>query len=334
MHEDIKWLFGLLLVFAAIWFSSGGLNKLSNKNPLLDPVIKNETEDSDTTDFAYIGKNSSAKIKRVTIGSNTQNSQANRQPLTTEEEIAQGLKDAGIKAEKIRKELLALEEDRYASPLKNKLSISNINRGTTIPVNEYIVIKASTHNTEKILITGMRIESVVTGKGSNIGKAAPIIFQNQINQEEPVYLAPGEIAYIITGRSPIGVSFRPNMCTGFLTQRQTFSPSIPARCPRPSEKDLPDDGTQYNDACRNYINSLSACRVVVTPPLTLSPECQRYVTTEINYTKCVEKNKNKSNFYDNNWRVYLNRTETLWKTSRELIRLVDQNGKIIDAITY
>jgi hypothetical protein len=196
------------------------------------------------------------------------------------------------------------------------------------------LIKASTKNKEKVLITGLRLQSSVSGRGADIPKGVPLVFQNQLNKEEPVYLSPGDSAYIITGRSPLGISFKLNKCTGFLNQYQAFSPSLPARCPQPDEADLPSNGTIYNDACRNYINALPSCRVILNPPNSLSPECVRYVTNEISYTKCVDKQKNDSDFYDPSWRIYLNRDETLWKTSRELIHLVDENGKVIDAVTY
>jgi hypothetical protein len=161
-----------------------------------------------------------------------------------------------------------------------------------------------------------------------------LYFQNQINKEEPIYLAPGETAYIITGRSPLGTSFKLNKCTGFFNQYQSFNPGIPSRCPNPNESDLPNNGTIYNDACRSYINSVPGCRVITDTPANISPECKRYVTEELTYLKCVDKYKNGSDFYDPEWRVYLGRDDGLWKSTREIVQLVDQNGKIIDMVNY
>ncbi len=332
MHEDVKWLFGLIILFGVFWFASGGLHKLSNQKPFLKPIIQSGGG-AVTLDFAHIGNNSSNTIYYGSVPNTARGNQPSAKKLSAKEEIEQGLRDAGIKASAIQKELAALEEASHASPLTGKLAIVGRTTGAST-INEYILLRASSQNSEKILITGLRLQSSASGQGADIPKGVPLVFQNQINQEEPVYLAPGDSAYIITGRSPLGISFRLNKCTGFFNQYQTFNPGLPSRCPRPREEDLPVNGTIYNDACRNYINSLPSCRVILTPPREISPECERYVTTELSYTKCLEHYKNDSDFHDPSWRIYLNRNETLWKTSRELIHLVDQNGKVIDAITY
>ncbi|MBI2476387.1 MAG: hypothetical protein HYV67_04050 [Candidatus Taylorbacteria bacterium] len=332
MHEDVKWLFGLLILFAAFWLASGGLSKSASPKPFLEPVIESGGNGA-VFNFAHIGNNSADSINYVSRTNTTQSRQGLAKKLTALDEIKQVILDAGIQASEIQKELNTLEEASHASPLTGKLAIVGRAAGAGA-AGEYIALRASPQNKDKVLLTGLRLQSSASGQGADIPKAAPLVFQNQLNREEPVYLKPGDSAYIITGRSPLGLSFRLNKCTGFFSQHQTFNPSLPSRCPKPREEDLPVSGTVYNDACRNYINSLSSCRVVTSPPLTLSPECQRYVTEEINYTKCVERHKNDADFYDPSWRVYLNRADKLWKTSRELIHLVDQNGKVIDAITY
>lgn len=330
MHEDLKWLFGLVLLFAIIWFTSGGLNnKAASKNPFLKPIVQSGNGSVDT-EFAHIGNNSSETAYYSSYGQNTQTT---GRKLTTQEEIAQGLNDAGIKASQIKNELAALEEASRASPLTGKIAIAGISHSSGAD-GEYIVLRASQQNTQKVLITGLRLESAASGRGADIPNGVYLPFQNQINSEQPIYLNAGDVAYIITGRSPLGASFRLNECTGFFNQFQTFNPGLPSRCPQPSERDLPSNGTIYNDDCRNYINSLPACQIIISPPVSISPECQRYVTNEISYTKCVDARRNDANFYDREWRVYMARDDILWKQNRELIHLLDQNGKIIDAITY
>lgn len=330
MHEDLKWFFGLIILFGVLWFASGGLNnKASSKNPFLEPVIQSGA-DSVNSNFAHIGNNSSDTAHYY---GSLQNNQTAGKKLTTQEEIAQGLRDAGIKAAALKKELAALEETSHASPLTGKISVAGINRSSSAD-GEYIVLRASPQNSNKVLLTGLRLESASSGRGADIPSGVSLPFQNQINSQQPIYLAPGDIAYVITGRSPLGTSFRLNKCTGFFNQYQTFSPNLPSRCPQPSERDLPSNGTIYNDDCRNYINSLPSCRIVISPPVSISPECQRYVTQEISYTKCVDARKNDADFYDPEWRVYMGRDDILWKPSRELIHLLDSNGKIVDAVTY
>lgn len=323
MHEDMKWLFGLLIVFGAAWFISGSFNKPISQKPFIKPMSVNNGGEVYGTDVIHIGKNSSG-----TVGTS-----GTSQKLTSLQEITQGIKDAGIQANKIQAEIAKLQTTASASPLSGKLSIASVTRATSAS-GEYVTIKASSKNTSSVLITGLRLDSVPTGNNVAITKAVMLPFQNQINAEDPVYLAPGQTAYIITGRSPIGASFLLNKCTGYFNQNQKFIPALPSQCPAPKNEPLPVLGSKYSDACLDYINTIPVCKTIISPPLNLSPECQQFVSMQYNYTKCVERHKGDSDFYGKVWMIYLGRTDTLWKSKRELIHLVDQSGKIIDAITY
>lgn len=334
MHEDLKWLFGLIFVFGALWFASGGYNAASSNDPYIKPLPPVGTGETYGNGVSHVGNNSSGYYtntyyyggQEYPSYSPTQNQNANN-PTT----IAQSLAEAGMEAEKIKQEIAKLQEASYASPLKNKLTIVNVNAGGSTQ-NESITIRASDTNTEKILITGLRLQSAPSGRGANIPKAVYIYYQNQINFEEPLYLAPGETAYIITGRSPIGTSFRGNKCSGFLNQYQNLG--LPYRCPSPSKDLLPLPANIYSDICLDYIESLSGCEVITQAPRGVPPECVSYAQREISHTKCVDRHRSESDFYDHEWRVYLGRDSTLWKSSRELIHLEDQNGKIIDSVTF
>lgn len=326
MHEDVKWIFGLVLAFGIFWMIGVIGKGVTTQSPGLP---SSQTEQSNT-----YGSNSGEGLTYYGSGGNSfQNGVTNTgRPLTKEEEIAQGINYASQKANDINNQITALQIAKKTSTLAGKLSMT-LERGST-PSSEYALITASSRNTEKILITGLRIQSAVTGNGANIPKGVALYYQNQVNKEEPIYLAPGESAYIITGRSPLGASFRPNKCTGFFTQYQSFNPGLPSRCPRTTENDLPSNGTIYNDACRDYVNSLPSCRVITSVPPYISPECNRFVTEEISYIKCVNRYKNDRDFYDSNWRVYLSRDDIMYKTRRETVQLVDGIGKIIYEINY
>jgi len=339
MHEDVKWLFGLIIVFGLVWYISGGFNNPTSKQPFIQPVldgtIKVETRGAEVIN----SDNASAARSYPTYGSygtaaDTVQNQNGASKPTAKSEIAVKLESAGIQAEQIKKELDTLAQKNLSSPLSGKISITNVSRGGTSSSGEYVTLRAASANKDKILLTGLRLESVSSGRSVTIGKGVQMPFQNQINVEQPIYLSPGDTAYIITGQSPLGVSFKLNICTGFFNQFQGFTPSIPSRCPAPRSEPLPPPENQYNDQCIDYINSLPGCQVIIQPPASISPECQRYVTTEISYTKCVNSHKNDKNFYEPDWRVYLNHSDALWKSKREIIHLVDKGGKIIDVVTY
>lgn len=338
MHEDVKWLFGLIIVFGLVWYISGGFNNPTSKQPFIQPILDGSRVEIREPEVINSG-NESAVASYPTYGSygtvsGTARIQNNVSGQTTKNEIAAKLESAGIQAEQIKKELANLAEKNLASPLSGKISITNISRGGSSSAGEYVTLRAKPENKDRILLTGLRLESVSSGRSVTIGKGVHMPFQNQVNVEQPIYLSPGETAYILTGRSPLGISFRLNKCTGFFSQFQSFTPSIPSRCPSPKSEPLPPPANQYNDQCIDYINSLPACQIITQPPANISPECNRYVTKEINYTKCVENHKNDANFYEPEWRVYLNYSDTLWKSKREIIHLVDKGGKIIDVVTY
>lgn len=340
MHEDIKWIFGLLLVFGAIWFVSGGLNEPSSRDPFIKPLPPVGTGETYGRGVSHIGRNSSAGSTgyytyssggaSYPVYSPAPSGGSQRQPGTPEE-IAAMLRDVGVEAERIKQEIAKLEEEKHGSPLKGKLSIGGVAAGGD-PRSESIAIRVSDGSAGKTLITGLRLQSVPSGRGANIPKAAYILFQNQVNTEEPLYLSPGETAYIITGRSPIGVSFRGNKCGGFLNQFQNLG--LAWRCPSPASELLPVPANIRSDACIDYIESLPSCQIVTTYPPGAPPECVSYAMREISYAKCVDRHKAEADFYDKEWRVYLGRDETLWKNRRELIQLLDQNGKVIDSVTY
>lgn len=337
MNEDVKWLFGLIIVFGIVWFVTGGLNKTTSKEPFIKPLLNtDQVEVYGNNSVVRTTTNNSPGISAVgpSIGSSNQRVANSERSQIAIDNIKASLERSGIQTETIKIELALLAEKNSASPLSGKISIGSVTYGRTSSDGELVILRASSANNEKVLLTGLRLESVISGRGATIAKGVQLPFQNQINTEQPIYLSPGETVYILTGRSPLGMSFRLNKCTGFFSQFQSFNPSIPSRCPNPSSESLPPPANQYNDQCLNYINSLSGCRVIITPPLDISPECQRYVTTEINYSKCVDRHKNDSDFYDPEWRVYLGRDDALWKNQREIIHLLDKNGKIVDVATY
>ncbi|MBI1999178.1 MAG: hypothetical protein HYS74_00795 [Parcubacteria group bacterium] len=201
---------------------------------------------------------------------------------------------------------------------------------------EYLEVRASSNNKEPINISGWRLKSIATGHEATVGQGAYLPRSGKVNTEQPIFLAPGERAYVVTGSSPVGVSFRLNICSGYLGRFQTFVPSLPADCPRP-EEGYPDSGTPASDKCLDYLETINRCSAhIAALPLSLAdnPSCQDYISQYVNYNGCVDLYKNKAAFYKPEWRVYLKKTQKLWKESREIIVLYDTEGKIVDSISY
>ncbi|MBI2048990.1 MAG: hypothetical protein HYT29_00945 [Parcubacteria group bacterium] len=202
---------------------------------------------------------------------------------------------------------------------------------------EYVEIRAPRTNTQPIRISGWTLKSSVTGKSAGIGTGVYTPISGSMNPEQPIYLSPGGRAFITTGRSPKGYSFRLNLCTGYFEEFQDFSPWLPLNCPYPRDENLPSGPNGLTDACVNYIEKIGRCEAQVQPlPLSFSndPLCQEYVGENINYGACVDTHKSDPDFYSTEWRVFLGRDQELWKAERETILLLDESGKVVDSVSY
>lgn len=227
------------------------------------------------------------------------------------------------------------EPDHNVAPLRGKLTIASVSRGGT-GQSEYLLIQAARENTMQVAITGLEVQSAVTHIGVKVPRAWKLPFPGASGDGEPVTLAPGAAAYLITGRSGNGISFQLNSCTGYFANTQNFSPSVPRECPSPLAEPLPPPPNQLSDACLDYIATIPSCTVPSSIPLQLQGDgnCQAHVFNKINYDTCVSLHKNEPGFYRGDWRLYLGRDSRLWRERRETIELLDADGKLISSYSY
>lgn len=210
--------------------------------------------------------------------------------------------------------------------------IAGVRAGTE---DEYIQIAADYRNTDAIDITGWTLESALTGVRVVVPPAASPFVANSANVLGPTALDPGGLALVATAQSPIGISFRENMCSGYLQQFQEFSPPLSEECPSPSSV-LPLTGynlEQYGDSCFDAIENLSACRFPHNLSGVSTP-CRAYLTESLSYNGCVSQNRFRSSFQKNMWRVYLGAPGDLWRNSHDAIRLLDGQGRTVSVFVY
>lgn len=228
------------------------------------------------------------------------------------------------------------EEKR--SPYADAVSLSISNARTSEAAEEYVTIKTS-KSAGTLTISGWRLESSITTLGATLGPAAYLPYSGRVNTELPVALGPNSTVYITTGRSPIGTSFRTNLCTGYFSQFQSFEPRLKAECPAP-ENELSailatDSGLIPNETCIDFVSGIRECTLTTTPiPGAVGSQCSDFVLETLSYAGCVDLHKNDPGFYKNEWRIYLDRDQELWGNTHERIRLLDENGSVIDAVSY
>lgn len=231
------------------------------------------------------------------------------------------------------------EEDNFErSAYRGDVTISRSTSGAknTDPKKEYVRISLSSRAENPVTISSWRLTSAVTGDTASIPFGTELPLSGIIAAREPIVLNPGDDAYIVTGRSPIGASFRINMCMGYFTQYQTFSPSISRSCPLPKDELIAFSNIDLNREpyCEEFVEDIPRCSLVTSLPPTLSASCAAFVENNIHYNGCVENHRADRNFFDDEWRVYLGKNGELWKKERETIRLYDNQGKLVDQLSY
>ena len=257
--------------------------------------------------------------------SENQNSESSSQNLSSTEKVQQ------------EKDSARLKSIGTLSPLSKYFSLRTGRVSNNNPNQEYLELNLSSNAPNKVLITGFNIKSGITGRGTAIGKAVYKPYSSLENLEEPIFLSPGDKVYIVSGKSPVGYSFRVNKCSGFFGQAQNYTPSLYNECPLPTEEILPNFGANNRNACLNYLERLGRCQIPnpdFQTSLEIGSDCVSYVTNEIGYGACVDNHGSDNDFYRHEWRVHLKQPETLWQSQRELIKLVDQNGQTVAYTEY
>lgn len=328
--EDLAWGIGIVILLITLWVTSGGIQRSSKE--IVNPGVKG-------------GNNPTVAVKQ------------NQQPFfsqfyTYSPQLpefnsgqtywvvpdAGGSGSSGSGSSQGSQPYYSYPENiakSDLSPHAGKVNLSMSSAGSAKPENEYVTIEASPQLKTRINITGWTLISEKSGARSSIGQGTGLPYLNQGYGKEDIYLVAGDRAYIITGRSPINMSFRPNSCTGYFQQFRVFNPYLPSSCPLIKDAPFPPAPNNFNDACEDFINGYPSCTEVTKPlPSFLTHECQVFITEEARYDKCVDRNKNTPDFYKKEWRVYLSRDASLWKNRRETIKLLDQNQKVVDVITY
>ncbi len=231
--------------------------------------------------------------------------------------------------------------DVPSSPLRGEIWISSIRRATK-PDQEYVTISTGKDLPASTNITGMTLKSVVSGQVVQIGKGVGLPISNDSNTPTEIFINPNQKIIVATGASPLGYSFRLNLCIGYFEQYQNFTPSLPQSCPYLKGEPWPAPPNQLQDACLDYVERFPRCTIITALPKATADalndeqeyRCLMFIQNNTGYQNCVSKHIQGANFHGSDWRIYLNRTASLWKSKREIIWLLDQDGKFVSQYSY
>lgn len=240
--------------------------------------------------------------------------------------------------ERLNREAAAMREFGTPSPHAGAVFIARDEAGihATDTGAEYVQLQAEYRNSAAVDIRGWSLQSALTGVRVLIPGAAASFVQGVPNTLGAVALAPGGVAILTSGPSPVGVSFRENACTGYLQQFQSFSPPLSERCPSPSslmpltEQNL----TRYGAECFDALQGMQSCRFPQDLPHTLTQACRSQLADTLSYNGCTRAQNYRADFYEDTWRLYLGSPQELWRPSHDVLRLLDAEGRTVDVFTY
>lgn len=206
---------------------------------------------------------------------------------------------------------------------------------------EYITLRAAGTNTEAIRMTGWSIESLISHTRTPLPQGVLLFRLGEEQKKDEIYLAPGEYMYIVSGSSPAGTSFHTNTCIGQLANYKAFYPRLPENCPSstallsPTLQHVRDMG----EKCLEYISTIPSCEIPreESMPKDLLPACKAYILQGVSYNQCIDAEQKKSGFKVYNgggWYTYLEQPLELWRNKYEILRLLDESGRVVDVYSY
>jgi hypothetical protein len=160
-------------------------------------------------------------------------------------------------------------------------------------------------------------------------------------------------AVIVTGpmavQSPYPVvSFKENMCSGYLENLSSydFTPTLRMNCPRPEDE---AGFANLDRGCQNFLRSFPLCHTptyggvdqnrqrctgCVDGRDDLSSSCIAFIKSHENYPSCVALHEQDPEFEGTIWHIFLNQKWELWDKDNDTISLFDNEGNLVTSYTY
>lgn len=223
--------------------------------------------------------------------------------------------------------------NRETHPYSHSIDIETGGAYSDTPNTEYISISLAWGAPENLHLTGWTIQNS-QGEREAIGFGTKEPRQGSLNGPEDIILSPGDTALITTGRSPIGISFGVNICSGYIGTLQTFTPNLSTPCP--SALDMARaQGIEINSRCETALRRVPLC-TTYTGRVSgdVSDSCEEFLRNDINYNTCVRTYDDTYNFDEREWRIFLGRNTELWNNEGDTISLYDEKGEFVTSVSY
>ncbi|MFH1402397.1 MAG: hypothetical protein ABIG87_02100 [Patescibacteria group bacterium] len=325
MDDTLKYIILILVGVGIFWVILGGPSRMADRQGLFikppSPIDTGET-------YGQVSFWDNFKITKKETAPATEE-------LSEKEKMAVELEQIKEETEKIQVTLDAIKKEQNISLFVDKVEISRCYGNRSDVNEEYIRLKIKNLEDDKTQISDWKLRSAMTGAEIKIGNAVKLPYTSRTNTENAIFISNGDEIILTSGRSPIGFSFLVNKCSGYLEQFQDFEPNLTKKCPLAEDEEISAFGPNaFNDACFDFMDKISRCETPLKFPIDMQPECQNYLITNLNHNACIDNHKNDTDFLGNEWRIFLNREDELWKNKREIIELIDNQGKLVDVCSY
>ncbi|MEK7555639.1 MAG: hypothetical protein AAB516_02365 [Patescibacteria group bacterium] len=219
------------------------------------------------------------------------------------------------------------------SPYFQKITVSSVSPNRSQSISSYSTIRLSSgiSGEEIINITGWKIKS--NRKEIIIPQAVGIYSPLNWEPETDIILSKGNYVYIYSNKSAFNRNLRLNKCVGFLENIYDFIPSLPQNCPSISRSEY----NYLSGECQSYILSLRGCELPKVsfsnslPGTSEGNACREFLNT-ISHGSCFKKYRNDSDFFSNEWRVWIN--ADILDSQHDRILLYDKIGLLVDEYSY
>lgn len=218
------------------------------------------------------------------------------------------------------------------SPYATAVTLRIENPGTP---DEFAVIEVN--GDTAVSTTGWSLQSALTRTRITLPHAASVFVLGAANTIQPVQLSPGTTIIAASGVSPVGVSFRENICSGYLGQLQHYAPPFAAVCPAPLDSipATPETIAVLGESCFDYLASVPSCTFPGgATPGSLSSACRATIAERLTYNGCAREYSSREGFNTTRWRLFLGAQNPLWQRDRDAVRLLDAQGRTVATYSY
>ena len=197
---------------------------------------------------------------------------------------------------------------------------------------DYIILRNNSKTKEAIDISGWTIKT--NKEDIRIPQAIKNLgYSFSTKEYSDIILDYKDEVIISMGASPKGVNFRINKCSGYFNESSVFYPSLSNNCPKLDESEY----SHLKKPCRDFIKKLSKCEAADYSSnwdVSADSQCTSFLNNNFNYSKCYTNYRYDADFYENKWRVFMNKSNDIFDNYNDRIILKDNSDSVVDEYEY